>query len=395
MKPDVLLALTSHGNAPYLMAARFARALGSYDVLIPDYYGKAQAAILREEVPDMAARVFLSRELGDLLRPLLLDAGNTQSFADFAAVLSDPQNRAGALQIENRFQQMLRDGIPARSLDGSIVKRLDCGSIAAVINTTLPIRVQVPRSFFFFTARMSDLFSRLPPGEDGPAARQALEKLQDYASLWRAVEGTFDAEFIPRINALSYRQDIHDDRMVNTPPFAFEREIARRLTGPSVLFVTSGTRTDLEKLHRFSAVLPAGYQRLVLGSNGGNPDFPPEQFITTRADVYGDANLAWVVSRGGWGTVWECLMNFKLLAVVRTGFTEDPEIGHSQAALAALGLAVVLENRQDIQLSDSMFTGIRNRMQAERQIDRELFGPFAADGYAYIADHIHRKFDLN
>ena len=60
MNPPALLALTSHGNAPYLMAARLARALGNIRVVIPDYYGDPQRKILREELPGCRNRRSIS-----------------------------------------------------------------------------------------------------------------------------------------------------------------------------------------------------------------------------------------------------------------------------------------------------------------------------------------------
>ncbi len=86
MTPPVLLALTSHGNAPYLMATRLARALGNVRVVIPDYYGNPQRKILMEELPGCESQVYLSRELGKLLMPLLLDANSETSFSEFGEI---------------------------------------------------------------------------------------------------------------------------------------------------------------------------------------------------------------------------------------------------------------------------------------------------------------------
>lgn len=270
MTSRILLGLTSHGNAPYLMATRFARALGDHSIVIPHYYGDVQTAILREEIPEMSGRVYLSRELGELFRPLLLDAGNGKTFPEFGSMLARDNHTFSTRSIENKFNKMLEEGLPAVSLDGTEHKRFQKSDFAAVINTTLPIRVDLPRSYFFFTARMSDLYGLAPDGDDSCETREAVSELQPYAKLWAEVEATFDREFIPRINAFSYRSQNADPKVIHTPPFAFTRPDIDILERKSFLFVPSGTRTDLSKLHQIAATIPSEYDSLVLGSKGLN-----------------------------------------------------------------------------------------------------------------------------
>ncbi len=270
MTSRILLGLTSHGNAPYLMATRFARALGDHSIVIPHYYGDVQTAILREEIPEMSGRVYLSRELGELFRPLLLDAGNGKTFPEFGSMLARDNHTFSTRSIENKFNKMLEEGLPAVSLDGTEHKRFQKSDFAAVINTTLPIRVDLPRSYFFFTARMSDLYGLAPDGDDSCETREAVSELQPYAKLWAEVEATFDREFIPRINAFSYRSQNADPKVIHTPPFAFTRPEIHILERKSFLFVPSGTRTDLSKLHQIAATIPSEYDSLVLGSKGLN-----------------------------------------------------------------------------------------------------------------------------
>ena len=394
MKVPALLALTSHGNAPYLMAARFARALGDYIVVIPDYYGETQDSILREEIPQMAERVYLSRELGELFRPLLLESGGGKNYAQFGASLADSNNPRNARLIENRLASMLAEGISALSLDGSTRETFFAGDFSAAINSTLPIRVDLLHSIFFFTGRMSRLYGTVPPGEDEPEAHQTVDELAAYAKLWVEVEDTFDVEFIPRINALSYREDAADERIIFTPPLAFTRPISRKLERPGILFVPSGTRTDLYKLHRVAETLPAEFQPLVLGSNGNNPDFPADKFTYVRADIFGDANLAGVVSRGGWGTIWECQSNLKPAALVRTSFVEDPEMGHSQFVLKERGLVEILDDSISPFLAAGKLEQLKNTFIKESKLDEILFGEFAGNGFAFMADKLRCSFNM-
>ncbi len=388
MNSRSLLALTSHGNAPYLMAARFARAMGDFSIVIPHYYGHKQVAIMMEEIPEMAGKIFLSKELGELFQPLLLDARNEKSFRDFGTNIARDENPSGAYQIENRTRILLDEGITASSLDGSHHKKFYKNDFSAAINTTLPIRVNLPETFFFFTARMSALYGLAPAGDDTETTRETVSGLQSYAELWRKVEDTFSAEFIPRINAFSYNGQYRDDNMIHTPPFAFKRNEEKTLTQKSVLFVPSGTRTDVEKLLKIAESIPDDYQLLVLGSNKSNQDFTGDRFKYFGARIFSDPNLIGVVSRGGWGTTWECLANNKPAGLVLTSFTEDPEMGHSQKTMEKLGLAAILDGEIGSFIQEDTRAGILAAMDRERAEEMRLFGAFADDGYAYIASKI-------
>jgi hypothetical protein len=391
MKPTALLALTGHGNAPYLMAARFTQALGDHAVVIPWYYGQPQANILLEEAPQMRERIYLSTKLGELFAPLLLEAGAGKPFAHFGARLARLDSPHGAPAIENRLAAMLTDGIPAEPLTGEPARIFKAADFAAAVNTTLPVRVNFARTFFFFTARMSRLYGTAPGGEPDPQTTLAVSELQPYANLWREVEATFSAAFTPRIHALSGSCQTGLDDTILTPPLAFKRPKVSRLTRPGVLFVPSGTRTDKAKLHRAADALPAGFQPLVLGSGGSHPDYPPERFTCVAAEIYGDPLLQAVVSRGGWGTQWECLVNQVPSALVSTNFVEDPEIGHTQHALQQLGLAAVVDESLADFLDAGNLQAYRSRLAAEQQQDLQLFGKLAEDGFAYMAEQIHSR----
>jgi len=223
-------------------------------------------------------------------------------------------------------------------------------------------------------------------GEIQPGTSAALKMLEPFARLWADVEETFDTAFVPRINAFSGQAEHPDDRMILTPPLAFKRKVSVNLEKPGILFVPSGTRTDLEKLLQTAVTIPAEYQKLVLDSGGSNPDFPVDQFTCVNAEVFGDSNLAGVVSRGGWGTIWECLVNQKPTAMVQTSFEEDPEMGHSQAALTALGLAETIEASIKLFLKPDVIRILTSNMRMEQEKDLELFGDLAGDGFAYMAE---------
>ena len=177
--------------------------------------------------------------------------------------------------------------------------------------------------------------------------------------------------------------------MVHTPPFAFARPEVKVLERESYLFVPSGTRTDLKKLHQIANSIPPEYDRLVLGSKGLNRDFPENKYRYVNATIFGDPKLEGVISRGGWGTIWECLANVKPDALACTTFVEDPEMGHTQKTMEKLGLAEIINGSAASFLNEETQENIILKMNKEKEIDLQQFGAYANDGFGYIASKIH------
>jgi hypothetical protein len=387
MKRQPILAITSHGNAPYLMAAKLAHELGDQLVVIPHYYGHTQERILEDEIPTGGKSIFLSKELGNLLWPLLFDHQNSHSFTDFSNTISNTQNQAGILQTENRLGQMLADGIPATSLDGTQNIRFAREDFWGAINLAQPLLVNLSQQVFFFTGILSKVYGTLPDGCNDTASIQACELNQPYARLWKRFEDRCPVKFIPRIHACSYHHGL-DQSVIPTPPLAVRRAPVTMLSNPGVLFSPSGTQTDTDKLKSVSTQIPADYEKYVLTGRNSQEEFVPAGFRQVSADVYSDPRLEWVISRGGWGTTWECLMNKKPLLVVQTTYQEDPEMGHTQKSLDQLGLAAIWNGAGTGFPDDLERDRIHARMQVEQQEDERVFGPFARNGYAFIAKKI-------
>lgn len=112
------------------------------------------------------------------------------------------------------------------------------------------------------------------------------------------------------------------------------------------------------------------------------------------ANIFGDPLLKGVIARGGWGSIWECLANHKPIALVRTRFAEDPEMGHTQKTMSELGLATILDGSSDTFLIGSTREKIIELMNSECAADLKEFGIYANDGYGYIASKIHEKDDI-
>jgi hypothetical protein len=389
MSGRAVLAITSHGNAPYLMAARLSLELGGCTLVMPDYYGKRQREILLRELPGCGRHVFLSRDMGDLLWPLLLDVRNGSTFTEFCERLSDPTSPTGIPFIENRLNRMLVDGFAAVSLDGAESRRFERRDFTGVLNLAQPLLVDLPHQVFVFTSMMSEVYGTPVGDQPGEAEVDLAARQNGYAYLWKRMEDGSELRFIPRIHACAYRHETYDG-VIHTPPLSVRRDEQHILSVKGVLFSPSGTGTDAQKLENLAAKLPGQYTKCVLAGSQAAGHFPLDEYRLVPADIYGDPNLVAVAARGGWGTIWECLMHAIPLLAVRTSFTEDPEIGHTQRTLEKLGLARVWDEDSQPDLNAEMLAGIRTRMLAERKIDEVLSGRDCSNGYAFIADELKK-----
>ena len=322
--------------------------------------------------------------------PLLLDGSRDLSFSEFGKTLADPTNPNGIIAIENSLGEMLRDGFAAESLDGRSRTRFSLSDFSGILNTTLPLRVNLPVHVFFFTAWMSDLYGIIPEGDLSEESVIAQEKLKPFADLWRRVEFTYTHAFIPRIHAFSYCKDKIKD-VISTPPLAFKRPIVNQLKQRSILFIPSGTRTDVHSLNHLAAQTPENYERLVLGHLRNHGDFSASRFARVNASVFGDPSLSGVVARGGWGTIWECLANIKPLAVPRMSYAEDPEMGHTQVTLDKTGLGMVLDGSILPFLESDRLQQISQSIQQVREEDKRIFGSWADDGIGFIAHSLRTQ----
>jgi hypothetical protein len=233
------------------------------------------------------------------------------------------------------------------------------------------------------------------PAEQSPSpdVLRTLAETRPYVECWQRVEDQFDLAFIPRLHVLFHAQK-EVPGVIFTPPLALPKpELLHRLSKPAVLFQPSGTRTDILRLRKIAATMPEDtYSALTLNGLRQETDLPESQFSRVTAEVYGDPLLAGVIFRGGWGTVWQCLVHVKPMGVVSSTFQDDPEIAHSIATLRATGLGVELRNSAMDLLQERVLESIRVHLADMQAEDRSIFGEYALDGFGFTAREINRYF---
>jgi hypothetical protein len=218
-----------------------------------------------------------------------------------------------------------------------------------------------------------------------------ISKQRGLAEAWNLVERDAAIRYVPRINAFSYQNRIESD-LVYTPPFAPRRDRTELLENETILFVPSGTGTDVQKLERIKTSIPKQFQILEMTSDGFSKAGFDKTNSTGRSAIYGDTQLQAVIFRGGWGTVWECLQNGIPMGVVRTTYLEDPEMGHSHLSLERLGLGRILDESIKPMLQGTELESIRTRITDEQNQDILEFGNLSQNGFEFIAEDLQRSF---
>jgi hypothetical protein len=387
MSGRAILAITSHGNAPYLMAARLAAAMGKTSVVIPLYYGDVQRRIMREELGSDLDYIYLSTVLGDLMRPLLFDQSDRRTFADFASALADDRNTSGLAAVEAGLNDFLAAGIPAENLADGSRRTFKLDDFELALNMAQPLLTPQLRQVYIFTGLLSRIYGTLPPGVEDDASIAMVKQMLSFAAKWARCEAACGLRFVPRIHACSY-DPTPLPGVLAIPPLAVKRPSADVVAEPGVLFSPSGTGTDADKLVHLAGKLGGNPHAYVLAGGQVEKQFLSAGALATSGSAYADSKITWVAARGGWGTLWECLMQEKPAVLVRTTFVEDPEMGHTQLSMSRLGLAKIYDGAVDEVPSAAEIDSIRRRIQAERDDDRLAFGALADDGYAYLAEQI-------
>lgn len=382
MTIENVLIFPYHGHEPYLLGTKLALQLGCNRICMPDYYEDVQRRILEKEFSGEKDKIFLVPDLGKLIKPLLRDRNDPRNYLEYAADLSTSSHPRSVEQVSKNAQKLIEKGFRATSLSGE-TKIFTGSHFPIILNLGLPLISFHKYTYYIFTGRMSDIYLLAPKESD----QQFLSLFRPLGELWQVIEESFRAMFIPLFNALSHAVK-EDKDVIYTPPLgsSFDKS-SHVLKDESVLFVTSGSGVDIEKLHLLSKTIPADIQKVALSHA------PRELGITKKvpSTIYSDEKLCAVFSRGGWGTIWKCLINIKPMGVLETTFVEDPEIAHSIKTIEEYGVGRIIHNsaKEFLQpyILNVCIIAIRDLLKkSETAMSGEK--NLSDKGVAYITNHI-------
>lgn len=356
------LVLPAHGHAPHLLGVRLLRDLAD-EILLPDFYGDTQRRILLEEFPADADRIFLSGELGALLRPLLLDRVSTPDIDAFSRSV-----RENVEPVSAALEALCRDGVSAVSLNNH-TKHFSRFDLA--LNTGLPVHAPVRPVFFAFVGKMSAIYELSP--------YQSAD-IRSLAGTWKRIEADFERIFIPRLNSLSYL-DYDPAGITFTPPFALPYPPDdTALPQGSALVIASGTGLDVEKLLQLAASHPAHYVTL-----SDSPSQVP--FARVPSTAWGNGSISAVLARSGFGSIWQAMVNQKPIGVLRPRPQDDPEVFHNAKVVEWSGIGTILDDSAEPLFGE--LTRYGSAIQIQLSIEMEQFQ--TVDGIAYTSADMKRR----
>ena len=355
------LILPAHGHAPYLLGVRLLQNVAD-EICLPDYYGDTQRKILLEEFPADADRIFLSGELGLLLKPLLLDQALTPDVDSFSRSVN-----LNVRQISADLESMCRDGVEAISLSGA---KKNFHGFNFALNTGLPVFSPVKQTFFAFVGKMSAIY------ECSPYQSPDISSL---AKLWKEIEFAFEKIFVPRLNSLAYLE-YDETGLTFTPPFARPYPLDNEsIPGNTTLVIASGTGLDVEKLLQLTASYPANYVTL----NDSPAQVP---FARVPSAAWGNPHIVAVLARSGFGSIWQAMVNQKPIGVVRPNPKDDPDVFHNAQVVEWAGIGTILEDDMK-SLLDALPSFLSN-IKKHLKLDKEEFGTM--DGIEYTSAELNR-----
>lgn len=341
MSKSVLL-LTNHGNEPYLLGISVALKSGAEFICVPHYYhGRKnepdQKRIIQEEFKEDHQKIFLSQKLGDILSHLLRSVNDNLGYPQYVEKIY--KNRNGEFGINHVFSKLekcIAKGLCTSSISPESTKKtFRYNDFEFALNIGLPIDSPINPTYYIFTALMSQVY-RTPLDK---FSENILYKFSNLADYWEEIEAKFTKSFIPRLHALSH-SSISYPNTVQTPPLAdyIQPSLNKSeiLKGDSVLIIPSATGNDNSKIEN---LLLTSKSKLHWVSYS-----PKVKHVKrVKTSVFADKSLMAVISRGGWGTVWKCLIHTKPMGLFSTSFLDDPEIAHTIKTLLSFNIGFLIE----------------------------------------------------
>ncbi|HEX7556739.1 MAG TPA: hypothetical protein VF338_08960, partial [Leptolinea sp.] len=334
-----VLLLPNHGNEPYLLGISIALKIGVDFILVPHYYNNYfgepdQQHIIKNEFPGDCHKIYLSQTLGKLLKPIIRSSHDNRSYPQYVKdVFEDRKGLLGIDHVSQLLKEKLNNGIKAFSVANQKEERIFyLTDIDFEFNIGLPIVSPIDPSIYVFTSLMSEVYRN-------PLSSDVKHELVDFAYLaayWEEIEEGFEKIFIPKINALSHLSTTFP-KVIYTPPLAkIINPKGEQLSKESILLIPSGTGQDKIEIDQLVHISIHGYELVSYSKKVRHV-----KKVTTS--VFADDKLMAVISRGGWGTIWKCLVHNKPMGYFSTVFQEDPEIAHTLKTLTTLDIGFLVD----------------------------------------------------
>lgn len=380
-----------HGNEPQIMTTAIAaeingilkeHGLKESAIVIPNVYGEATKRILREEFPSLTHQIFVSDELGEILKKTEFSKAGYQAHMRQVAE-HQPQVQAELLEFLSR-------SFTAVSLDGKTRefspqgRRLEINA-GANVTASEPGKIETN---FIFPVLLSEMIAEVI--EDPVIGRyydkKTLETVLGYALEF---ESTYRTTLIPVPDTLSFKYPDINAQVENylkrgiapTPAIKKPREPVTNDVKSGMYLMASGSGLGVEALEE---------QARQFEKQGLEILYPPWfNFDFGRGvlpDVIFHPGIKIVMGRPGFGILWITQVAEKPFIVVPGNWSESPEMYYNEKSVISSGIGDVISDRADL-IEDLIKLG-PGIGELNKKIRSLLSVPEGMDGLRYAAEKI-------
>lgn len=376
-----------HGNEPPILAAAIsirmnkmlkANGLPEIPIVLPTIYGETTKRILLEEFPDDADNIFLSEDMGKILKQTEF------SRAGYQAHLRSVE--ANQPRVQDELLEFLSHEFTATSISGETrafepqYRRLE---INAGANVTAS---ENKDAHFVFPVLLSELMEATAgePVLQGYFDKKTLGRVKDYAL---TMEQQYRTTQVPAVSTLSSEKDYSTKGKLLTPALKVARTSPSIMikNGKGIYIMASGNEIGKETVEDQARVLQDVWGYDIVSPSWLKLDFGHQAI----PDVIFDPKVQVVLGRAGWGIMWMSQVANKPFIGLPHLWFDNPEIHFNLKALKESGLGIEFNadgNVVDLVQSETSSERIN---KINEQIANKL-GTGNKDGVTVAAENILR-----
>lgn len=372
-----------HGNEPQRLVAALSVEIGEIlrsqnlhppVLVLPEIYGENSNRILREEFPNNLDEIFISKDLGAILKQTEF------SPAGYPAHMQEVEEKQP--KVYREVLDFLSRQFTATSLSGE-TREFFPGGRRLEINAGANVVASQPheqKTHFYFPVMLSELVDGIEK-DDGINFiydPNTLETVLKYAADF---EKTYLTTQLGFIHTFSF-DPAYDKRGKILTPAPKKIKIPPEIEIKNGIYIMAsgsgiGVNEVIEQARRLSA---QGYQIVT-------PPWINLDFATSALpDAIFHPGIKAVIGRAGWGILWDSQKAGKPFADIGSGDYDNPEIRFNRRSIRAHGVGDAFSMRRGF--IEQLIELTPNVEGINRRIEIELDLPKGYDGTRYAAERI-------
>lgn len=381
-----------HGNEPYIIAASIAMKINEIlkanglmpvRIVLPSLYGNRTKQILSEEFPNQEDMIFISDDLGKILKQTEFSKAGYQAHLE-SVVEKQPETQENLLNFLSRpFNAISLNGEGKEFLPHN--RRLEINAGANVSASDKGEK----KTHFIFPVLLSELMeaTNRKPVLKAHFNQEVLQKVQRYA---QDMEETYRTAQVPYISTLSAEPWYQPTKGKTLTPALKSKRISPQIfikNGSGIYVMASGNEIGKEVLeHQAKKFSSKGYD--IISPAWLKLDFGQQAI----PDVIFNPDVKVVMGRSGWGILWMAQVAEKPFIALPPLWFDNPEILLNNGAITEYGLGVEFNAKEGlVEAVQAGKTSSENIRKLNEKIYRELGIPQGKDAIAVAAENILRS----